>query len=234
MSYINVISYDPESGGQLSGSFIQVDECPLCGFGIKPVILNSFYVSKNQNQNGFYCTPYVLHLCPKCHGIFLVEYATQPIFFGPASSPVFPQIARISPTIHRQANFSDEIASLSPAFVETYTQSSVAESEKLFQICGIGYRKALEFLVKDYLCHIHPEDSEKIQSEFLGSSIQRINDQRIKVLAERSTWIGNDETHYVRKQEDLGVEDMKRFIKAMLTYIESELAFEAAEAISQK
>lgn len=47
-------------------------------------------------------------------------------------------------------------------------------------------------------------------------------------------WIGNDETHYARKHEDLGLSEMKRFIKAMLTYVESELAFEEAESISRK
>ena len=56
----------------------------------------------------------------------------------------------------------------------------------------------------------------------------------MKVLAERSTWIVNDETHYVKKREELGLDDMKRFIKAMLSYIESELAFEEAEAIPRK
>lgn len=89
-------------------------------------------------------------------------------------------------------------------------------------------------MVKDYLCHKFPEDAEKIRNELLSHSISRIDDSRIKVLAERSTWIGNDETHYVKKREELGLDDMKRFIKAMLNYIESELAFEEAEAIPRK
>ena len=234
MSYFDAIIHDAESGNQISGLFLQVNECPLCGFGIKPTILYSYYVNKNQEFDGFYCVPYVLHLCPKCRGIFLVEYTSSLVEYGPTSSPLFQIIERISPINQHPERFSNEIVSLSPGFVESYTQSSIAESEGLLQICGIGYRKALEFLVKDYLCHVHPEDSEKICSEFLGNSIKRIDNQRIKVLAERSTWIGNDETHYIKKREDLGLDDMKRFIKAMLTYIESELAFEAAESISKE
>lgn len=234
MSYVDVVIHDAESGNHFSGSFFQVDECPLCGFGIKPTILYSYYVNKNQGFNGFHCAPYVLHLCPKCRGIFLVEYTSRLVEYGPTLSPQFSIIERISPINQHPERFSNEITSLSPGFVETYTQASIAESEGLLQICGVGYRKALEFLVKDYLCHIHPEDSERIRSEFLGNSIKGIDNQRIKVLAERSTWIGNDETHYIKKREDLGLDDMKRFIKAMLTYIESELAFEAAEAIPRK
>ncbi len=234
MFYFDAVIHDAESGNQFSGLFLQVDECPLCGFGIKPTVLYSYYVSKNQGFNRIHCAPYILNLCPKCHGIFLVEYTSCLVEYDPASSPTFPSIERISPINQHPERFSNEIVSLSPGFVESYTQSSIAESEGLLQICGIGYRKALEFLVKDYLCHVHPEDSEKICSEFLGNSIKRIDNQRIKVLAERSTWIGNDETHYIKKREDLGLDDMKRFIKAMLTYIESELAFEAAEAIPRK
>ena len=72
------------------------------------------------------------------------------------------------------------------------------------------------------------------KDELLGASINRIENNRIKTLAQRSAWIGNDETHYARKHEDLGLSEMKRFIKAMLTYVESELAFEEAESISRK
>ena len=82
--------------------------------------------------------------------------------------------------------------------------------------------------------HKNPDNTDKILAEPLGSCIKKLEDQRLKVLAERSAWIGNDETHYVRKHDDLGIEDMKRFIKAMLNYVESELAFEEAEAIPCK
>ncbi len=138
------------------------------------------------------------------------------------------------PFTARKSIISDRIKSLSPNFDEAYSQSETAESQQLFQICGVGYRKALEYLVKDYLCHKHPECSEEICSEFLGASIKRIDDSRIKTLAERSTWIGNDETHYVKKHEDLDVNDMKRFIMALLTYVESELAFEEALGIERQ
>ena len=88
--------------------------------------------------------------------------------------------------------------------------------------------------MKDYLCHKYPDDAEQIRSEFLGASIKRIDDKRVKVLAERSTWIGNDETHYVRKHDNLTLDNMKRFIKAILNYVESELAFEEADSIPRK
>ena len=36
-------------------------------------------------------------------------------------------------------------------FLTIYNQSLSAEDNNLDQIAGIGYRKALEFLIKDYL-----------------------------------------------------------------------------------
>ena len=64
--------------------------------------------------------------------------------------------------------------------------------------------------------------------------IRRIEDERIRVLSERATWIGNDETHYVKKHENLDIAEMKRFIDAVLHYIESELSFEVALSIQPK
>lgn len=119
-------------------------------------------------------------------------------------------------------------------FAATFSQSAAAESQDLTEIAGCGYRKSVEYLVKDYLCHKFPDQSETIQSEFLGKAIQRIDDPRVKTLAERATWIGNDETHYVKKHETLDIGDMKRFISAMLSYIEAELIFEEALSIEPK
>ena len=98
----------------------------------------------------------------------------------------------------------------------------------------MGYRKALEFLIKDYVIHLHPEETDLIKSEPLGATIQRIDDHRIKTLAQRAAWLGNDETHYVRHHLDRDVSDMKTFIDAMLHFIASELSFEDALSISPK
>ena len=50
----------------------------------------------------------------------------------------------------RLKQFHGEISELSENFVEIYGQSQVAENQGLNKICGVGYRKALEFLIKDF------------------------------------------------------------------------------------
>lgn len=207
----------------------EVSECPSCHFAIVPTPLSAFYTPSENNDSQFYHLN-LLSFCPHCRQVFLSEYKgctreARFIFNRPRYSVPFTPFTTA---------ISDGVKALSPNFAEAYSQSETAESQQLFQICGVGYRKALEYLVKDYLCHKHPECTEDIRSELLAASIKRIDDSRIKTLAERSTWIGNDETHYVKKHEDLDLDDMKRFITALLTYVESELAFEEALGIERK
>ena len=205
-----------------------VTVCPRCNYSLVPEIMSSFYLVRD---DGHHYDLYTLCFCPRCSKVFLCTY------IGTASYGSFPNeydLVSITPKELVEANFSDAIKELSPTFVETYNQSLCAENSQLSQICGPGYRKSLEFLVKDYLCHKYPDEADKIQAEFLGKSIKRIENEKIRILAERSSWIGNDETHYQKKREDLDVSKMKAFIKAILTYIESELAFEEALSISPK
>lgn len=204
-------------------------ECPVCHFPLAAIILEAYFVRHIGSPDGDYDLN-LLEFCPHCHHVILetfhsVEsYPTDPCTqFGQAYSSV--------PGSIKAEKFPKAVVELSPSFVEIYTQASHAESQKLDQICGVGYRKALEYLTKDYLCSTHSDDSETIKKEPLSAAIRRIENPRIKVLAERSAWIGNDETHYVRKHIDVDVADMKRFIHALCFFIDSDLAFRAAETI---
>lgn len=93
------------------------------------------------------------------------------------------------------------------------------------QICGTGYRKSLEFLIKDYLISTLPEDQhEAIKNKFLNNCIRdNISNINIKTVASRAVWLGNDETHYTRKWEDKDINDLKSIIELTLHWIESEI-----------
>ena len=85
----------------------------------------------------------------------------------------------------------------------------------------------MEFLVKDYAISSHPELEEQIESSMLGKCItDYVDNEKIKTLARASAWLGNDETHYVH--QNYNVQDLKRFIKATVAYIEYELSFTEA------
>lgn len=174
---------------------------------------------------------YLTCLCKRCRNVFLSRFKAPDEPFSSLVLTFHDPVFSV-PYKNKPQKFSEAIRVLSPGFVETYAQAETAEAQQLNAICGSGYRKALEYLVKDYLCVNDPDNEELIRSEFLSKSIKRISDPRIKTLAERSAWIGNDETHYVRKHDELNFADMKKFIKAIMYYIESELAFKDAESIT--
>jgi hypothetical protein len=130
--------------------------------------------------------------------------------FWPAAQPPLPA-------------FADAIRDISSTFCDIYGEAHKAEHLGLTQICGVGYRKALEFLIKDYLIKERPDDKAAIESTMLGQCIQRyVTDPKTKQVAERATWLGNDETHYQRRWIDKDLSDLKALISLALYWIEAE------------
>lgn len=124
---------------------------------------------------------------------------------------------------------------VSEDFVKIYTQSHKAEQLGFDKICGMGYRKALEFLVKDFAINLHPKEVEKIKKQTLAQCIENfIDSPKIKTLSKASAWIGNDETHYCRQHEDYNIDHLKAFINAIVSYINSELELKKAEQLVRK
>src|SRR4029077_20095301 len=100
----------------------------------------------------------------------------------------------------KDRTFSPTILKISPDFCEIFNQAQKTEQQQWGMVAGPGYRKALEFLVKDYLRGLDPTKKEIIQATILGNLIaNNIGHPKIKAMAIRAAWLGNDETHYLRK-----------------------------------
>ncbi|TOA14558.1 hypothetical protein CGK32_24025, partial [Vibrio parahaemolyticus] len=129
-----------------------------------------------------------------------------------------------TPNHFKPIAFDERISALSPSFVEIFNQSANAEESGLSEVCGMGYRKALEFLIKDYCVSSQPDDSEKIRSMMLMQCINKyITDTNIKECATRAVWLGNDETHYQRKWKDKDIGDLKLLINLVVHWVVSSL-----------
>jgi len=212
-------------------SYIEYEEetiCPICKHAISPIYVFSVLNTEK--------TATVLNYCKACHNSFITNYKTSKLGKSTQNYDYYNgEIFESIPNTFKQENFDEEIASLSPKFVKIYNQALAAEAQCLDEIAGIGYRKSLEFLVKDFAIHEYPDNIEDIKAIRLAKCIEKyIDDKRIATLAEKSAWIGNDETHYIRKQEDRDLSDMKKFIKAMLYFIGMVLATEDAYSIETK
>ena len=62
-----------------------------------------------------------------------------------------------------------------------------------------------------------------------------IDNSRIKTLAKASAWLGNDETHYIKRHPDYSIEHLKLFIDSVVSFIDSELTvYKAQELLKHK
>lgn len=155
----------------------------------------------------------ITFLCPSCNKFSVYEYNDlNGVRFELINYSYKKEVNIVLPS---------NIEKISKQFVEIFEQAATAESYALKNICGVAYRKAAEFLIKDYAIMKNPSKVEEIKKLMLGNVISTyLNDfPKIQNLAKATAWIGNDETHYVRKHNDKDLEDLKAFLLAAATFI---------------
>ena len=186
-----------------------VNKCPICNSSIAPVEKSDFFNSDSKMY-------FFMFECPACNKGFITHYNyTNERKIKNNISYNMLKLVNSYPKVPELHQFDENIKKLSSNFCEIFNQAYVAEQMNLNEIAGIGYRKALEFLIKDYCIDKNKEQEEKIKKEPLSQVITNyILSDKIRNLAKASIWIGNDETHDVRKYEDKDIKDLKRFISA--------------------
>ena len=127
--------------------------------------------------------------------------------------------------------FSETISALSPTFCGTYDEAVQAHENGLIQICGAGFRKALEFLVKDYAVSKVPQEKsdirDKIARTLLGKCIEEyLPTGPIQEAAKRAAWLGNDETHYYRTWTERDINDLIALIQLTVKWIDFTIELE--------
>lgn len=191
------------------------NECPICHVSIMPEMLTSYFLEIPKH----YLT--VLNFCANCHECFITRYDLEFSYHldmhahkaetkEPTSSPYTPKCL----------DFDEEITNISPEFIKIYNQSYTAEQKGLDEIAGMGYRKALEFLIKDFAISINPKESKSIKSDSLSDCIKKYIDfPELKIVATRAVWLGNDNSHYVKKHTDKDLDDLKTLLTLSIHWI---------------
>ena len=209
--------------------------CPCCNktlaMNLLPVIsVNNLNKIDNELEDNK-CTVLSVYRCSDCNQLFAIwskgliseEESIEKTGDG--------EKIAIYPFNNAGVGFSKDINSLSPTFVEIYHQAEQAEQIGLNDICGMGYRKALEFLVDAYVRYKNP-DKTIDGTLALSTKIENyISDDRIKELAKKAAWIGNDAAHIIKKHPDRDIKDIKRFIRAIVAMIDCDYACEDAKKI---
>lgn len=210
-----------EIGSAGGGQHVELDTfpkyCPHCGLHVNAEDrMGSFFSHTRDASSPPENYLEVVFQCPsqECGRLFIGWYQAVSTTRGPY---VF---VKTIPGASLKKNFEAFIAQTSPTFCHIWNEAYEAEQAGLREICGMGFRKALEFLVKDYLCLRHPAEKDAIVSSSLANCIQsHIDDPKTKSCAKRAAWLGNDETHYLRKWEDKDLTDLKILIDLTVHWI---------------
>ena len=189
------------------------DRCPQCHTAVHPKLLTP-HLSNDKSE------VYLTYLCTsrRCLRPFIATYR-RTSFHGNDYA-----LRSTAPRTKARSSFPDSITAVSPTFCEIYGQVETASSDGLDQLVGIGLRKALEFLIKDFSKSEHPNAVEKIQSMPLAKCIDTyVSDQNVLQCAKRAAWLGNDETHYIRKWSDKDVSDLYLLVRLTVNWIDNHL-----------
>ena len=136
---------------------IQVDidqtpgKCPICGVVIVPVDWTIGCVEGGRMER--------LLQCPngRCRRLFLAQYRKDAYSYTFTES-----VPAEIPDIRQSATIKE----ISPDFCEIFNQAHKAEMCKLKLVAGPGYRKALEFLIKDYLSTQPNGDTDEAKAAY--------------------------------------------------------------------
>ena len=229
-----IIKYDVSYNSY--GHYVNVDEpteCPICKHSLKPTVLNKQMINNNNNIPSLYVT----YLCTHCYEPFICKFSNLQKSADFLHNNLYTSsiLDSIEPKRFEKKSFEDCINKVSPSFVKIYNQALVSEHYKLDEIAGIGYRKALEFLIKDFLISHEGKNENKVKSTALGCCIDTmVNNPQLKTVASRAAWLGNDQTHYEQKYTDNDLDDLKRLINLSVHWISMIYLTDEAELIEKK
>jgi hypothetical protein len=209
-----------------------VPECPMCRHAIEPAVWGAGLYAEAPVANASGSHPVdvqVVLRCPRvsCRRLFIARYKcsdeSPPNGIGLSGRDW--DLVDLSPRTHKPKGFPEEVQRVSRRFAEIHDQASAAEESGLDLICGVGYRKALEFLIKDFLKYRTTDEAKQanIEKAQLATCIAYIDDSRLKTTASRAAWLGNDETHYVRKWEDKDLQDLKKLIDLTVYWVSAQI-----------
>jgi hypothetical protein len=191
--------------------------CPFCGES--PVIFSMTNQWEKRNDSLF-----KLAICPSCgeqSSFWMINFTGYPNEIDAQNKcTIF-----MHPTPPLAQKYDSEIDNLSPRFSDIYKQAARAEADGLTELVGIGYRKSLEILIKDWLIHENPADKDKISGQNISKCINEyVEDANLKECAKRAIWLANDETHYIRKWKDKDISDLKKLLNISLYWLSAHLA----------
>lgn len=211
------VYYTNTDGKKTSCKVPDIEYCPHCSCQYQAEYFESTII---REESKIKCLE-VAFQCRYCEHLFIARYKRQKdrkhklILLGPVTTSV---------------HFHEDnvLQLISPNFIKIYNESLIAYRSGLNNICGAGFRKAIEYLVKDYLIYNKISSNEKIIKLTLSQAIDKIDLPKIKNLFRLSTWIGNDFVHYHSKLDNYSIDELINFIETVIHEINAEHIYQIA------
>lgn len=185
------------------------DTCPICQTRITPNVMTGGVGGRVYEGNLT-----IVFVCPSdsCREYFLGYYEKRNGQYS---------FLNCRPEETVVPDLPQFVLRISRNYCEMFRECYRAEVEGLQQLAGVGYRTALEFLIKDYLISRRPEDHAAIEEAPLATCIEAyVTDVNVRDVGRRAVWLAQES--YPRPWAEKDLRDLKAVIELVLRWIETE------------
>ena len=195
-----------------SGTYQKPRICPHCGNGNDSITIDKTVLGMGEDAQALVETC----KCTLCDRFYLFAN------YRDSSDGVGNATAAFYYPFHISSYQNEIISSFSERFIDMYNQALRAESFGDIELAAIGYRSALEILVKDFAKAVSGADPEEVAGKTLFSAIgDYLEPKELAAVADVVRILGNDYTHYERKYPRLDFELLKRYMEIFINLVET-------------
>lgn len=157
----------------------------------------------------------IAYTCTCCRKKYVVVYSMDVSAKKAQYVTTLPQITMVYQ--------NERLDALSHQFIDMYNQALRAEQIGDIELAAIGFRKALECLVKDYAINELQEEKEVVAEKSLHKAIGDYLDSSLASTADVVRILGNDYAHYERRYEQHDFDILKSYMEIFIHLVETKL-----------
>lgn len=194
-------------GSTYNGQYLKIMRCPYC-----KTHTDSGYTDKHffrlSDKSTFFV---VAQQCTCCNKLFAGLYMIENGIPGTLGSyPTAMEVNDVDPIL----------AQCSPHFAELYKQANACYTRGFYDLAGMGFRAALECLVKDFAIKCKGISPDEAAKAGLSEAIKNyLGKDALINAADVVRYLGNDYTHYQRKYEDYDIDTLLDYMNVLCSLL---------------
>lgn len=207
-----------ETGHMQSLNLAIPEQCPFCNHHIAPILQYASYTHSDNHEKskvvGYWA-------CNSCANVFAAYYHLHMPY---SMMTLHGELDGTCPPLLSLTDVAPSIQETFPYFTEILRQAEIAKAHELTDIAGMGFRKALECLLKDALVYLGRKSRTEVENLKLAACIEAFSDHpELEKAANRIRDIGNDYTHYKAKYEGYDLDQLQELIRLCLPLLSTQL-----------